>query len=427
MASSPATRQPTCCISARASALGVSAAGRGPYRFVLVLVLLLGLAPTAARSHDPSAWGGVFRSRDAGATWVSANRGAFLSGALAMAISPTDPNHMLLGTESGLVESTNGGRDWNIEAPNLLLGAVFAATFDADGQRALAATGSGLFAKQSGAWNRISAPEAALPARAIMRGSQTQRVYLAGWTGFYRSDDWGASWTAAAAGLPPGPVTALLVTQSPETLYAVVHGGLWVSADGARRWARHEANSFGAAIDSLAPDSNDPEALWGAAGGRLFRSNDKGASWEQIGRKLPAPGITVNGLNANGSTIVLSTDRGLYRTTDAGKNWTLLAANLPAHLEAGPILRDPDDPETLYAGFSLIPYRELWRRAANHEGALDRVSITSLAGGGVVILMLLSAAVFAFRRLRRYYQPRGGNIPRAQAAADYRLKNRRLT
>ena len=72
---------------------------------------------------------------------MSANRGQFLSGALALAISPIDPNHLLLGAESGLFRSRNGGRDWTIEAPSVVRGSVFAVAFSADGRRALISTG----------------------------------------------------------------------------------------------------------------------------------------------------------------------------------------------------------------------------------------------------------------------------------------------
>jgi hypothetical protein len=73
-------------------------------------------------AHDPETWGGVFRTHDAGATWTSINRGIFVSGALALAVSSRDPNHLLLATDSGVWRSRNGGRDWDVEAPGHLDG-----------------------------------------------------------------------------------------------------------------------------------------------------------------------------------------------------------------------------------------------------------------------------------------------------------------
>ena len=104
---------------------------------VLLLALLLALWASPAQSHDPSAWGGLFRSRDNGEMWVSTNRGQFVSGAIALAISPSDANHLLLGAESGLLRSRNGGRDWTIEPPTVAVGPVFALAFSADGQQTL--------------------------------------------------------------------------------------------------------------------------------------------------------------------------------------------------------------------------------------------------------------------------------------------------
>ena len=233
-------------------------------RYTLSLTLLLLLLATPARSHDPSAWGGLFRSRDHGATWVSANRGQFVSGAIALAISPTDANHLLLGAEGGLLRSRNGGRDWIIEPPTVVVGPVFSLAFSADGQQTLVSTGLEIFRGEAeNSWRATSTPEGSTPARAIVRSGAAGRVYLAGWTGLYRSDDWGASWSNAADGLPPEPATALLaVPDTPETLYAVVQGRIWASIDGGRKWARRGADISSAGVDALAINSRRHAQLW---------------------------------------------------------------------------------------------------------------------------------------------------------------------
>src|SRR5262245_64414018 len=118
------------------------------------LILCL-LVPLSAEAHDPSAWGGLFRSRDHGARWLPVNEGRFIGGALGLAISPADPHHLLLATDSGLLRSRNGGRDWQVEAPAVLAGSVFAVAFDREGVRVLASTALGLFATDDTiAWRR---------------------------------------------------------------------------------------------------------------------------------------------------------------------------------------------------------------------------------------------------------------------------------
>jgi photosystem II stability/assembly factor-like uncharacterized protein len=393
---------------------------------IVPLTLLLILSVSPAQSHDPSAWGGLFRSRDHGATWVSANRGQFLSGAIALAISPTDANHLLLGVESGLLHSRNGGRDWTVEAPSVVLGSVFASVFAADGQRALVSTGLGIFrGEPDDSWRQVPAPRGAAPARAILRSGEAGRVYMAGWAGLYRSDDWGASWSSAADGMPDEPATALLVVPgSSETVYVIIQGAIWASVDGARHWARRGADVFAANADALTVDSQAPTRLWAAGGDRLFRSNDGGASWQVVGRPLPEPNTTVHGIAAGEGAIVVTTDRGLYRTVDGVESWTLMSENLPAHLGAGPLVRDPVDPATLHAGFSLIPYSELWRRGGEHESGFARVSVSSLVGGVVFLVIVVLGSLAALQWLGHYYRPTATGVQPTRTARDRRMEGR---
>jgi hypothetical protein len=97
----------------------------------------------------------------------------------------------------------------------------------------------------------------------------------------------------------------------------------------------------------------------------------------------------------------VTTHRGLYRSADAGRTWTLLEDPLPVHLEARPLMRDPSGPETLYAGFSLIPYGELWRTALEGGNLLNRVDLLSLAGGLAFLLLLGLLGVLSARWLFR--------------------------
>jgi len=358
-----------------------------------------------ALAHDPSAWGGLFRSRDDGVTWFLAGPGRFASAAIALAISPTDVDHLLLATDSGLLRSRNGGRDWVLEAPTVLVGAVFAVAFSADGAETLVATGTGVFrGSRENDWRRTPAPAGASPTRALVRGRDAGRVYLAGWRGLFVSDDWGDSWSDAASGLPDRPVTALVVAPgSPERVRAIVGGQIWERVDGAPAWTSLSTEI--PALDALALDGNDPARLLAVGASRMFRSDDRGASWRRVGVPLPEANTSVRGIAASGEVIVLATDRGLYRTVDGGARWQFVVDSLPAHLEAGPLVRDPADPATLYAGFALTPYPELWRRGAEGGTTLGRVDLTSLVGGVIFLTLIALGAAAAIRRLRRYYGP----------------------
>jgi hypothetical protein len=143
----------------------------------------------------------------------------------------------------------------------------------------------------------------------------------------------------------------------------------------------------------------------------LFRSEDGGVRWQGVGRPLAEPNTIVRGIAADEEAIVVTTDRGLYRSVDGGERWTPVTDNVPAHLEAGPLARDPVDPATLYAGFALVPYPEIWRRAADRESGLARVSVTSLVGGMVLLVVVGLGALAALRWLGGYYRPSARSAP----------------
>ena len=362
-----------------------------------------------ANAHDPSAWGGLFRSRDFGASWFPADAGLFIGGALGIAVHPGDPGQLLYGTDARLLRSKNGGRDWVTEAAATMPGAAFAVAFDADGKGALASSGTRIFYTDDGAiWRDALAPGGAAPARAFVRSSTANRVYLAGAHGLFVSDDRGRSWSRAGEGmLPETAVSTVVVTPGPpENVYAAIDGNIWVSGDGARVWQMRATGLPAGHVDTLAADVRKAGRLWNVAAAQVFVTDDAGATWMAYGRPLPEPGTSVRGLavSEDGKILVLSTHRGVLRSTDGGQNWAQVESTLPVHLESGLLLRDPHDTATLYAGFSLSPYGEMWRRAEQGSSLLAQLDPVSLAGGLAFLVMLVVIGILITRWLLRRYR-----------------------
>ena len=330
---------------------------RSGHRFVAFALLAVLSAPQAG-AHDPDIYGGLFRTLDAGANWALITPGFFASGALALAVNPRDPNHLLLATDSGVSRSRNGGRDWEIEAPDILAGSAFAAAFDADGGRALLAGAAALFSHDGERWRPISIPSGAAPARALVAGASPGRVYLAGRSGLYRSDDWGRSWASVGAALRAGHVDQVVVRGSPDDVYAVAGGTLWSSSDAGRSW-RPRGEGFTGSIEAIGFDPSDPAGVWAAAGGRILYSPRPGEPWRTVGTALPESPVMARALAISGDVILVATDRGLFRSPDAGKRWDPPREGLPAHLIAGVLVSDPRRPATLFAGFAPTSYEEL--------------------------------------------------------------------
>ncbi len=374
------------------------------------MLLLAAVFALPANAHDPSAWGGLFRSRDFGTNWFPVDAGLFIGGALGVAIHPQDSAQLLYGTDARLLSSRNGGRDWVTEAAAAIPGAVFAVVFDAEGKGALASSGTRIFYTDDGvAWQDALAPGGAAPARAFVRSSTAaNRVYLAGARGLFLSDDRGRSWSRAADGvLPEAAVSTLVITPGQsESVYAVIGGNIWVSSDGARMWQMRAAGLPAGQVDSLTADVQKAGRLWSAAAAQVFVSDNAGTTWSAYGRPLPEPGTLVRGLavSGDGKILVLSTHRGVLRSADSGQNWNQVESTLPVHLESGLLMRDPRDASTLYAGFSLTPYGEMWRRAEQGGSLLAQLDPVSLAGGLAFLILLVVLGILVTRWLLRRYR-----------------------
>jgi photosystem II stability/assembly factor-like uncharacterized protein len=326
---------------------------------------------------------------------------------MALAVSPVDPDHLMLATDSGVLRSRNGGRDWEVEAPDVLVGPAFAVAFDGDGVRALVSAAAAIFRTDGTGWWGIQAPPGSVPARALVPGSVRGSVYLVGRAGLYRSADWGQSWASIGDGLPAEHASALLVLPGPpDQTHAVAAGRVWSPANDARRWQPRGQGLPAGSIEILDLDSQNANRLWAVATGQVFMTNDGGQRWQPVGKPLPEQPVAARGIAVSGEAILVASDRGIYRTADLGERWELPSEQLPAHLEAGFLAPDPRSPTTFYAGFAVTPNGELFRRAVEGGGPLGQLDFTNLIGGlAFLALVFVSAGVMLRRLARTHYRP----------------------
>ncbi len=186
--------------------------------------------------------------------------------------------------------------------------------------------------------------------------------------------------------------------------------GLFKSLDGGESWALVGLESS-EHIGMITLDPRDSDVVYVAAQGPLFASGgerglfkttDGGESWENLLQISEDTGVNEVVLDPSDPDIVYAStyqrrrrvgqlvgggpESGLYKSTDAGANWTELTNGLP-DTDMGRIPLAVDDRESPTAIFALIPAQDdlsgLYR-STNQGGSWERIghSQTPARGGG---------------------------------------------
>jgi len=203
------------------------------------------------------------------------------------------------------------------------------------------------------------------PQAVAQGGSGIRRIYAATSNGLFVSADGGRRWDPLA--LPPAAgveVLAMAVDPRDERrLYVGGRGGLWKSPDAGSTWTSIDLPTH-SVPRAIAVAATTPAVLYiGTDREGVFRSADGGVSWVPASRGLPespAGGrpalITSLAVHPTNPDLAYAATElhGLYRTTDAGVKWVPINKGLgPFPLRrrtGGPrLLLDPLDPQRLLA------------------------------------------------------------------------------
>ena len=138
---------------------------------------------------------------------------------------------------------------------------------------------------------------------------------------------------SAAAGVPGDPNTFY---------FGAVDGGIWKTTNAGVTWTPIFDNQPVASIGAIAVATSDPKIVYVgtgesdirsdlASGDGLYRSTDRGESWQNVGLRdtRQISRIVVDPQNANivyagalGHAYGSNKERGVYKSTDGGEHWT---------------------------------------------------------------------------------------------------------
>jgi photosystem II stability/assembly factor-like uncharacterized protein len=169
---------------------------------------------------------------------------------------------------------------------------------------------------------------------------------------------WGGR-VARAAGVPGDPSTYYAATAG---------GGVWKSTDGGITWKPVFDAQPVSSLGSLAIAASDPNVIYvgsgeanirgnAAAGNGIYKTVDAGKNWTRVWKQEGQIGtLVVHPTNPDvafaavlGHAFGPNAERGVYRTTDGGKTWQQVLKK-DENTGASDIALDPSNPKILFAG-----------------------------------------------------------------------------
>jgi photosystem II stability/assembly factor-like uncharacterized protein len=176
--------------------------------------------------------------------------------------------------------------------------------------------------------------------------------------------------SAQFGGTASGRVNAVAIhpTNTSIIYIGAADGGVWKTTDGGNTWTPLTDGQCSLSMGALAIDPVNPNIVYAGTGEQNFsldsyygcgvlRSADGGQTWTQLGasafggpNSFGTPSMSrvlidpVTAGSTTTTTLLVSADTGVYRSTNSGAIWTNVLAGTATDL-----VRDPSTPATIYA------------------------------------------------------------------------------
>jgi ligand-binding sensor domain-containing protein len=295
----------------------------------------------ALATSGKTAWAGthagVFRSRDAGASWERASGGMPAVPVRCLVLAG---GTLFAGTDAGLYVSRDDGSSWHA-AGGLEGRAVSALAADAAEPPTVyaAVRGLGVLRSRDLGATFLATLLAHGDVRAVAVDPRDGSVWTGSDEGVHRSVDRGWSWAETSP--LPGRASALAPDPRGGRVWAATSGrGLFVTDDAGRTW---KATSLASTVVDALAVSADAKTLLAASPDGVFSSVDGGAKW-RLARVGPVESIA-----ASGAEWLAASPRGALRGSASGRSWTPSSAGLAAEVVFA-ARRAPEAPDSMLAG-----------------------------------------------------------------------------
>lgn len=288
---------------------------------------------------------GVFKTTDGGERWT---RSTSLPSARALAIAPSNASIVFASSSSSAGKTQDGGATWTEVRPNpARLSGALALAIDPSNPSTVYAVlaGDGLSKSLDGGstWSLINS---GLPSdfyygvssSSLTIDPSNPSILYAGSVRPAKSIDGGAHWYGLstgglfvyyAAGLAVDPA-------QPSIVYAATYQGMFRSGDSGGTWQRLQSGLPTEYFSDVVVDPANSSNVYVSTDDRgVFKSSDRGENWTAFNDGLPVTPVRSLAIDSTGKFLAAATPRGVF-TFAAGD-----AISLPPELGAERLASDP--------------------------------------------------------------------------------------
>lgn len=344
-----------------------------------------------------------------GGLWISANGGSSWTtntdklnqviGCTDIAFDPTDPNIMYMATGDGdagdnytvgLLKSTDGAATWNptgLSFSTAQFRQISKVLVDpSDGNNVIVATSGGIYRSADAAISFTQVQTGSFKDMEFKPGTPST-MYACGAV-FHKSTNGGLTWTKITTGLPDSVEVsrmAIAVTQAnANTLYLVAMNattndmkGVYKSTNSGSSFSYLSAPNIGNQgwydLCIAASPTNANELMLGGQT-QFLKSTSGGTTWSQIALSTHVDYHDI--VYTSGTTVYLTSDGGVWKSTNSGTSWTDLSNNLEISQMYG-FGQSVTDPDLLIQGWQdngTNIYDGTWSSTMGGDGMLAFIS-----------------------------------------------------
>jgi photosystem II stability/assembly factor-like uncharacterized protein len=314
---------------------------------------------------------GIFKTTDGGATWIAASyTGEAPRVILALALDAQDPSTVYAGALNGLFKSTDSGATF-VAAATFAVNAL--AMEFRDHTTVYANSSTRGVVKSSDGGTTWSAAGSGLPrnfANSLLSDPQhAGTLYAATQNGVFKTTNGGTGWSQANSGLTPTFVRTLAIDpQNPATVFVASgsegipggrpNRGVFKTTNGGAGWTWSSSGLAAVSVSALAIDAEDTATIYGVVSGVLIKRTEVGTGWDNAGVFADdVSSLAIDPQESNTLYATTLTGGGVFKSTDRGTSWNAINSGLPAIssgrlalTEVHTVAIDPQDANTLYVG-----------------------------------------------------------------------------